>query len=40
MRGVTKHRLGKTTEGDADIAAAKAINAHVDQEFTEAGIKP
>jgi tetratricopeptide (TPR) repeat protein len=40
MRGVTKHRLGKTTEGDADIAAAKAINAHVDREFTEAGITP
>jgi hypothetical protein len=30
--------LGKVAEGDADIAAAKAIQAKVDQEFIEAGV--
>jgi tetratricopeptide (TPR) repeat protein len=38
MRGIARRRLGKVAEGDADIAAAKAIQAKVDQEFIEAGV--
>ncbi|MBW8743976.1 MAG: DUF3857 domain-containing protein [Sphingomonas sp.] len=40
MRGIAKRRLGKAAEGDADIAAAKALNADVDHEFTDAGVMP
>jgi tetratricopeptide (TPR) repeat protein len=38
MRGIVKHRLGKAAEGDADIAAARAIDSNVDREFTDAGV--
>jgi tetratricopeptide (TPR) repeat protein len=40
MRGITKRRLGKAAEGDADIAAAKKIDQTVDRRFTEGGVTP
>lgn len=38
MRGQTKRKLGDSAGGDADIAAAKAINKDVPNAFREAGI--
>jgi uncharacterized caspase-like protein len=38
-RGMSKLRIGKTAEGDADIAAAKALNAGVADEFVRYGIQ-
>jgi len=39
-RGVTKLRLGKTSEGQADIAAALARNPKLAAEYERYGVKP
>jgi tetratricopeptide (TPR) repeat protein len=38
VRGHTKHKLGDTAGGDADIAAAKALDGDVQSTFTSAGL--
>jgi tetratricopeptide (TPR) repeat protein len=38
-RGISKQRSGKTAEGDADIAAAKALDARIAEEFVRYGIR-
>lgn len=40
MRGHTKYRLGDTAGGDADIAAAKAINTNVQNTFRAVDLTP
>ena len=40
MRGVARHRLGKTEEGDDDIATAIALYPKVADTYTGAGILP
>ena len=40
MRGVARHRLGKTEEGDDDIATAIALYPKVAETYTGAGILP
>jgi hypothetical protein len=37
-RGLAKVRIGKTGEGNSDIAAAKSINPRVADEFAAHGI--
>jgi tetratricopeptide (TPR) repeat protein len=39
-RGITKLRLGKTSEGQADIAAATARNPDLRAEYERYGVKP
>lgn len=39
-RGLTKIALGKKAEGDADIAAAKELDADAVAEFAKVGLKP
>ncbi|HEU4960287.1 MAG TPA: aspartyl protease family protein [Sphingomonas sp.] len=39
-RGVARRRLGQTAAGDADIAAAKAIDADRVEELQKDGVKP
>jgi hypothetical protein len=38
-RGIGKLRIGKAAEGKADIAAAKAINSGIADEFASYGIR-
>lgn len=38
-RGLAKLRLGQTAEGEADLAAAKAIDGEVESQFAEYGIR-
>jgi hypothetical protein len=38
-RGVGKLRIGSVAEGNADIAAAKAINSGIADEFASYGIR-
>ncbi len=38
-RGIGKLRVGKTVEGNNDIAAAKVINAGIAEEFVGYGIR-
>ena len=40
LRGAARRRGGDTTAGDADIAAAKALSAHIAEEQQEFGITP
>ena len=40
LRGLAKRRLGLTAQGDADLAAARAMEAKVFEEFKRAGIEP
>jgi len=39
-RGITRLRAGDKTQGQADIAAARALDPAADQELTEAGLTP
>ena len=39
-RGIAKLRTGNTAGGNADIAAAKAIDARIAEEFAAYGINP
>lgn len=39
-RGVARRRLGQTAAGDADIAAAKAIDADTVEKLQQDGVKP
>jgi hypothetical protein len=38
-RGVAKLRKGDASGGNSDIAAAKAIQANIDEEFARDGVK-
>jgi hypothetical protein len=38
-RGVAKLRKGDSSGGNADIAAAKAIQVNIDEEFARDGVK-
>jgi tetratricopeptide (TPR) repeat protein len=38
IRGLAKRRLGQNAQGDADLAAAKAMDAKVGEQFILAGI--
>jgi tetratricopeptide (TPR) repeat protein len=40
VRGVAKCRLGDSTAGDADLAAARFIEPKVDNEFGRYGVRP
>ena len=39
-RGLAKLRAGQGAEGQADLAAARAIDARIDEEFASYGLKP
>jgi tetratricopeptide (TPR) repeat protein len=39
-RGLAKLRSGKKTEGEADLAAARASSSNIDSEFAGYGLKP
>jgi tetratricopeptide (TPR) repeat protein len=38
VRGLVKRHLGKSAEGDADVAAARAIDADVPKQFADYGV--
>jgi tetratricopeptide (TPR) repeat protein len=40
VRGLAKHRLGNNGDGDADIAAARAIDPAVGDIYADLGVKP
>ncbi|HEY6578395.1 MAG TPA: hypothetical protein VIY09_03670 [Rhizomicrobium sp.] len=40
MKGIVEHRMGNASAGDADIAAAKAIESRVAAAYAEYGILP
>ncbi|MGZ5936674.1 MAG: tetratricopeptide repeat protein, partial [Rhizomicrobium sp.] len=40
MRGIVKVRLGRKSEGDADIAAAMALDSAVGDTYRRRGISP
>lgn len=39
-RGIARRRAGQTSAGDADLKAARAIQAGIDTEFADMGVKP
>ncbi len=39
-RGLAKIRSGNAKDGNADLAAARAINSRIDEEFADYGQKP
>jgi tetratricopeptide (TPR) repeat protein len=39
-RGLARRRSGNVKDGDADLAAARKINAGIDEEFAGYGLKP
>lgn len=39
-RGIAKRRAGSTMAGDADLKAARAVQADIDSEFADMGVKP
>lgn len=40
MRGIVLHRLGRASEGDAEIAVARRIDPRIDAVYARYGIKP
>jgi len=40
MRGIVLHRLGRGSEGDAEIAVARRIDPRIDAVYARYGIKP
>jgi hypothetical protein len=40
VRGVAKRRIGEVKSGDADIAAAKAIDSSIDKTYADYGVRP
>jgi hypothetical protein len=39
-RGLAKLRMGHATQGNADVAAAKAIDAHIADLYAPMGVHP
>jgi hypothetical protein len=37
-RGLAKRRLGRTAEGDADIAAAKMLSGRIEERYAGYGV--
>ncbi len=40
MKGIVERRMGNMTSGDADIAAARALDSHLQSGYAQFGLLP